>query len=366
MYHLTPSIRLRRTPFTRRVSNAGVQAYTVYNHMLLASYFRSVEEDYSHLKRAVQIWDVSCERQVELYGPDAAKLLQLTTPRNLEFMHNDQCYYIPMVDESGYMLNDPVAIRLASDRFWVSLADSDMLYYFKGLANGFGLNVHVFEPDISPLAIQGPLAETLISNVFGDKIRTLKFFRHRLIHFQDKEMVIARSGWSHQGGFEIYVEGSGYGEPLWDCLFEAGQSFDVRAGCPNNIERIEAGLLSYGSDITTADTPFEAGLGRYCDLGSATECLATKALLEKQSPNRQIRPIEIHGPPLSSLTRHWPLSDGLGNSVGQVSSSAWSPDLKINVAIGMVGRKSWKEGSQLLVETEEGSREAIVQNSFWT
>jgi len=365
MHYLTPSIRLRKTPFTQRVTETGVQAYTVYNHMLLPSYFRSVEEDYSHLKRAVQIWDVSCERQVEIRGPDAVKLLQLTTPRNLELMQNDQCYYTPIVDEAGCMLNDPVAIKLANDRFWISLADSDMLYYFKGLASGFGLNVSVFEPDVSPLAIQGPLAETLVSNVFGNEIKALKFFKHRLIRFQDQDMVIARSGWSHQGGFEIYVEGSKYGEPLWDYLFEAGQSLDVKAGCPNLIERIEAGLLSYGSDVTMADTPFEAGLSKYCDLETTTTCLATKALLKKQTPSRQIRPIEIEGPPLSPLTTYWPLNDKLGNNVGKISSAAWSPDFMTNIAIGMVDSASWGDGSQLLVESEEGKRTAIVKGKFW-
>jgi dimethylsulfoniopropionate demethylase len=161
MSYLTPGIRLRTTPFSRRIEGAGAKAYTVYNHMMLPSFFLSVEEDYIHLKKGVQLWDVSCERQVELIGPDALHLLQLTTPRNLANMADDQCCYIPMVDEKGLMLNDPIAIKLASNRYWVSLADSDMLYYFKGLANGFELNVSVFEPDVSLLAIQGPKVQRI-------------------------------------------------------------------------------------------------------------------------------------------------------------------------------------------------------------
>ena len=177
MPYLTPAIRLRRTPFSRRVEASGATAYTVYNHMLLASFFRSVEEDYAHLKRAVQVWDVSCERQVEIIGPDALRLVQLTTPRDLSRMADDQCYYIPMVDEEGHMLNDPILIKLADDRYWVSIADTDMLYYFKGLASGFGLNAKAFEPDVSPLAIQGPKADTLEARVFGQEIVDTKFFR---------------------------------------------------------------------------------------------------------------------------------------------------------------------------------------------
>jgi len=365
MPYLTPAIRLRRTPFSRRVEASGATAYTVYNHMLLASFFRSVEEDYAHLKRAVQVWDVSCERQVEIVGPDASRLVQLTTPRDLSRMADDQCYYIPMVDEDGRMLNDPILIKLADDRYWVSIADTDMLYYFKGLANGFGLNAKAFEPDVSPLAIQGPKADKLVARVFGQEIVDTKFFRYKTINFQGKEMIIARSGWSHQGGFELYLDGSKYGEPLWDLLFEAGKDLDVRAGGPNLIERIEAGLLSYGNDITIDTTPFESGLGKYCNLDVATDCLGHEALLTQQDPRRQIRSISIDGAPVSAITSYWPLKDHEGNGAGHISSATWSPDFKTNVAIGMVHQAHWTPGTELIVETEDGEQPALVRDSFW-
>jgi dimethylsulfoniopropionate demethylase len=365
MPYLTPAIRLRRTPFSRRVEEAGATAYTVYNHMLLASFFRSVEEDYAHLKKAVQVWDVSCERQVEIIGPDALRLLQLTTPRDLSGMADDQCYYIPMVDEEGHMLNDPIAIKLANDRYWVSIADTDMLYYFKGLANGFGLNAKAFEPDVSPLAIQGPKADTLIARVFGEKIANTKFFRYKTIEFQGKKMIIARSGWSHQGGFELYLAGSEYGEPIWDMLFDAGKDLDVRAGGPNLIERIEAGLLSYGNDITIDTTPFEAGLSKYCNLDKATDCLGHSALLAHQDPNRQIRSISIAGAPVPAITSYWTLKDQDGNRAGHISSATWSPDFETNVAIGMVDRAHWTPGTDLIVETENGEQSATVRDRFW-
>jgi len=321
--------------------------------MMLPSFFLSVEEDYIHLKKGVQLWDVSCERQVELIGPDALHLLQLTTPRNLANMADDQCCYIPMVDEKGLMLNDPIAIKLASNRYWVSLADSDMLYYFKGLAKGFELNVSVFEPEVSPLAIQGPKANELVSKVFGQRITSTRLFRYQTITFRGKQMIIVRSGWSHQGGFELYLDGSEHGEPLWDLLFAAGQELDVRAGTPNLIERIEAGLLSYGNDITANNTPFEVGLGKYCELSSTTTCLGHEALLAKRRPHRQIRPVSIEGPRISSLTKFWPLKDGKDEDAGFISSATWSPDFQTNVAIGMIHRKHWSPGTGLMVETDQ-------------
>ncbi len=365
MPFLTSSIRLRRTPFSRRIEQASVQAYTVYNHMLLPSFFRSVEEDYAHLKTAVQLWDVSCERQVEIRGPDARRLVQMSTPRDLDNMADDQCYYIPMVDDAGRLLNDPVLIKLTQNRYWVSLSDSDMLFYYKGLASGFGFNVNVFEPDVSPLAIQGPRADELVGRVFGQDIVNTKFFRHKSITFQGKEMIIARSGWSHQGGFELYLDGFEYGEPLWDTLFKAGEDLDVRAGCPNTIERIEGGLMSFGSDITMDHTPFEACLGKYCNLQTATDCLGHSALMEQQYPTRQIRPVEIDGPPVPGIAELWPLKDADGNAAGNVSSAAWSPDFQTNVAIAMVNKAYWRAGTELKVDTPVGVRGALIKEKFW-
>jgi len=362
---LSCSNRLRRTPFSRRVEAAGVKAYTIYNHMLLPTVFRTLQEDYTHLKSAVQIWDVSGERQVEVVGPDALRLVEMTTPRDLSRMADDQCYYIPMVDAQGCLLNDPVLNKLADNRYWVSLSDTDMIYYFKGLATGFGLDVDVFEPDVSPLAIQGPKADELVRRAFGQDIVDTRFFRHKTINFQGRDMIIARSGWSVQGGFELYLDGSEYGEAVWDMLFEAGKDLDVHAGGPNNIERIEGGLLSFGNDITMDHTPFEAGLGKYCNLQTATGCLGHAALLEACNPSRQIRPVEIAGDAVSSITELWQLRDLAGAPAGKVSSVAWSPDFNTNVAIAMVDEDHWNDGAELLVEAPDGERPVRVREKFW-
>ena len=198
----------------------------------------------------MQIWDVACERQIELRGPDAGRLMQMLTPRDLRSMLAGQCFYAPIVDETGGMLNDPVSVKISDERWWISIADSDLLYWVKAIAHSLRLDVLVDEPDISPLAIQGPKADDLMASVFGDAIRDIKFFRYGMFDFQGRTLVIARSGYSKQGGFEIYVEGSDIGMDLWNTLMEAGRPYDVWAGCPNLIERIEGGLLSYGNDMT--------------------------------------------------------------------------------------------------------------------
>ncbi len=363
---ISPSRRLRRTPFSEGVEAAGVKAYTVYNHMLLPTVFESVEEDYRHLKEAVQVWDVAVERQVELRGPDAARLMQMLTPRDLRGMLPGRCFYVPIVDETGGMLNDPVAVKLAEDRWWISIADSDLLYWVKGIANGYRLDVLVDEPDISPLAVQGPKADELMGRVFGDAVRDVRFFRFGWFEFQGRSLVVARSGYSKQGGFEIYVDGSDIGMPLWNALMEAGRDLDVRAGCPNGIERVEGGLLSYGNDMNDDNTPHECGLGRFCDTQTAIGCMGRDALLRvaKEGPNQQVRAIDISGAKVPGCDRVWPLMAG-DKRVGQVTSAAWSPDFNTNVAIGMVKMTHWDQGTALRVETTDGPRDAVVRETFW-
>ncbi|WP_170367073.1 dimethylsulfoniopropionate demethylase [Ruegeria arenilitoris] len=366
MPQISLSRRLRRTPFSDGVEAAGVKGYTVYNRMLLPTVFESVEADYRHLKTHVQVWDVSCERQVELRGPDAARLMQMLTPRDLRGMLPGQCYYVPIVDETGGMLNDPVAVKLADDRWWISIADSDLLLWVKGLANGYRLDVLVDEPDVSPLAVQGPNSDDLMARVFGDRVRDIRFFKFDMFQFEGRDLAIARSGYSKQGGFEIYVEGGDVGMPLWNALFAAGEDLQVRAGCPNLIERIEGGLLSYGNDMTDDNTPHECGLGKFCNTHTAIGCIGRDALLRvaKEGPVQQIRPIAIEGDAVPPCDRPWPVYGG-GKRVGQVTSATWSPDFQTNVSIGMLRLSHWDPGTQVEVETPSGMRTAIVQDKFW-
>ncbi|TMV08766.1 dimethylsulfoniopropionate demethylase [Ruegeria sediminis] len=358
-----PSRRVRKTPFTPGVEAAGVGGYTVYNHMLLPTFFEGVAADAAHLKQHVQIWDVACERQVQIKGPDALRLMKLLSPRDMDRMEPDQCYYVPTVDHQGGMLNDPVAVKLADDHYWLSVADGDLWQFALGLAIGRSLDVEIDEPDVSPLAVQGPKADDLMARVFGDVVRDIRFFRYKRLPFEGREFVVARSGWSKQGGFEIYVEGSEYGMPLWDALFAAGQDLNVRAGCPNNIERIESGLLSFGNDMGRENTPYECGLGRFCN--SPEDFIGKAALADqaKNGPPRQIRPLVIEGE-IGMCAGSWPLLAD-GRQVGQVGSAIHSPEFGVNVAIGMVDRSHWAPGTRIEIETEQGMRWAVVQERFW-
>jgi dimethylsulfoniopropionate demethylase len=362
---ITPSRRVRRTPFTAGVEAAGVTSYTVYNRMLLPAQFGGFVEDYHHLKKHVQVWDVACERQVEVKGPDALRLVQLITPRDLSKMADDQCLYIPVVDQDGGMLNDPVLLRVAPDTYWISIADSDLLLWVKAIAACNGFDVQVSEPDVSPLGVQGPRSDDLMARVFGEAVRDIRFFRYQRLAFQGHEMIVARSGYSKQGGFEIYVDDFALGMPLWEALFAAGEDLQVRAGCPNLIERVEGGLLSYGNDMTVDNSPLECGLGRFVSPMMLGTCFGGRALADEiaAGSRQMIRAIAIEGE-LPPCDRLWRVYAG-GAEVGQVTSAVRSPDFGTNVAIGMVARSHWDVGTVIEVETQGGMRRGVVQAGFW-
>jgi dimethylsulfoniopropionate demethylase len=306
--------------------------------MLLPTVFSSPEEDYWHLCQHVQVWDVAAERQVELKGPDAAKLAQLMTPRDLSKIDLLQGKYAPICNAQGFILNDPIIIKLADDHFWISLADSDVKFFAQGLAQGYGLDVAICEPDVSPLAVQGPKSDDLMARVFGEEVRKIRFFRGEMLEFNGVKMYVARSGWSKQGGFEIYMPDYSLGEALWDALFEQGEDLMVRAGCPQGNERIESGLLSFGNDMDEFDTPFECGLDSYLNLDADIDSLSLPAL--KAMAGKQTRKLvglvfdEAPTMPPSTVGGSDIVIDG--DVIGEVRSQAWSFRYNKHLAIAML------------------------------
>lgn len=357
---LVVSRRTRVTPFTPRVEEAGVAGYTIYNHMLLATSFRGVEEDYHHLRSSAQVWDVSCQRQVELTGPDAGRLAQILTVRDLSHLIIGRCAYAPVVDHSGRLINDPVVIRVGDDRYWFSIADSDMRLWAEGLAAGWGLDVDITEPEVFPLAVQGPLAEAVTGRVLGEEVGDLGSFRWKWCRFGGRDLLVARSGWSNQDGFEIYLDDPDLALPLWDALMEAGRRDGVAVGCPNQIDRIEGGLLSYGNDMTRENTALEVGLERFCSLDSETEAIGRDSLLQEAARGvaRRICGVAFDGRPLH-LVRPLPVAAN-GAMVGEVTSAAWSPRLGHGIGLAMLDTPFWRNAPSLEVVSPEGAWPASV------
>jgi len=359
-FYIAKSRRLRSTPYTSRIENQGVTAYTTYNHMLLPASFGNLEKEYFHLKEHVQVWDVAAERQVQIKGKDSSKLVQLMTCRNLSKAKVGRCYYAPIIDEQGGVLNDPVVLKFDEDKWWLSLADSDIGLYAKGIASGLGLQVEITELDVNILAIQGPKSFKLMEKILGKKITELKFFGFDYYIFKGNKFLIARSGWSKQGGFEVYVENTEAGQILYDELFSAGKEFQVEPGCPNLIERIESALLSAGNDFDSGNNPYECGFDKYVDIESDINYLGKKALIKisKEGINRKLMGVIIDADKIE-VTEEIPLYDR-DNIVGNLRSATYSPNLKKVVGIAMIKKEYWNKKTPIELKIGDKKNEGTL------
>ena len=336
-YLIAKSRRLRSTPYTSRIEDQGVTAYTVYNHMILPAAFGSIEDSYHHLKKDVQIWDVAAERQVEISGKDSAELVQLMTCRDLSNSKDGRCYYCPIIDDEGGIINDPVVLRLNKNRWWISIADSDVILFAKGLAIGKKFDVKILEPNVDIMAVQGPKSFKLMENVFGSKITELKFFGFDYFDFEGDKHLIAQSGWSKQGGYEIYVENTQSGLKLYDHLFKVGKEFNVKPGCPNLIERIESALLSYGNDMDNGDNPYECGFEKFINLESNVNFLGKEKLkkIKKDGIKRKLMGVKLDIKEIS-LSGSLNLKDEKDNIIGELRSACYSPHFQKVIGIAMI------------------------------
>ena len=335
-FYISKSRRLRSTPFTKKIEEQGVKSYTVYNHMLLPTTFSNVDEEYLHLKKDVQVWDVSVQREIEISGKDAHQLVQLMTCRDLSKTKVGNCYYVPLIDSNGGMVNDPLIYKLEDNIWRVCIADSDVLLYAKGIAAGKNLNVKIFEANIDTMAVQGPKSFKLMEEIFGNEITKLKFFKYSFYKFQNKKFLISRSGFSKQGGYEIHVDNLKAGLELYDHLFEVGRKYNIKPGAPNHAERIEGGLLSYGNDMLISDNPFECGFEKHVHLNSDVEFLGKNSL--KKIWDRGIKR-KLMGVKINSDTINLNNLDLLNNNkeiIGDLRSAAFSPTFKKIIGIAMV------------------------------
>ena len=341
-FYISKSRRVRSTPFTKKIEEQGVKSYTVYNHMLLPTSFSNVDEEYLHLKKDVQLWDVSVQREIEISGKDAHQLVQLMTCRDLSKSKVGSCYYVPLIDSNGGMVNDPLIYKLEDNIWRVCIADSDVLLYAKGIAAGKKLNVKIFEANIDTLAVQGPKSFKLMEDVFGKQISELKFFKYNFFKFKNNKFLISRSGFSKQGGYEIHVENVKAGLELYDYFFEVGKKYNIKPGAPNHAERIEGGLLSYGNDMLISDNPFECGFEKLVHLNDNVEFIGKDSLKKilKNGIKRKLMGVKINSDTLNLTSVD--LLNKKKQIIGNLRSAAFSPTFKKIVGIAMINKECCK------------------------
>ena len=353
--------RLRRSPYFDATLRDGCRGYTVYNHMFLPIKYADFESEHNRLLEDVTVWDVSVERQGEITGPDAFALTNMLTPRDLTKCAVGQGKYVIITAADGGIINDPVLLRLGENHFWLALADSDVLLWAKGVAHGLGLDVEIGEPDVSPLQIQGPKSKDVVSALFGDEVLDLKYYWFMETDLNGIPVLITRTGWSGEVGYEIYLRDGSRGVELWDRVLEAGKPHNIAPTGPSDIRRIEAGILNYGIDMTIDNNPFEVGLGWQVNLDQEADFIGREALarIKEVGVDRILAGVKISGDPLDLNMDRWPVR-AREHQVGHITSAVYSPRMSANIGYAMVGAEHAEIGTSLTVQGPGGDVDAVV------
>jgi glycine cleavage system aminomethyltransferase T len=354
--------QIRKSPYFDATVRWGATGFSVYNHMYIPRDFGNPEQNFWNLVNDAILCDVAVERQVEITGPDAAKFVQMLTPRDLSKMAVGQCKYILITNADGGILNDPILLRLAENHFWISLADSDILLWAQGVAIHSGMDVHICEPDVSPLQLQGPKSGLIMQELFGDSILDLKYYWLREVELDGIPLMVSRTGWSSELGYEIYLRDSAYGDTLWERIMAAGLPHGLKPGHTSSIRRIEGGMLSYHADADINTNPFELGYDRLVNLDIEAEFIGKAALrrIKEAGPRRKQIGLVIDCAPLQGPnTTFWVITQD-GAEIGKVTSAVYSPRLEQNIALAMVGAEHAVTGAKVEVVTKSGPTPATI------
>ena len=360
--------QIRKSPFFDATVRWGAKGFSVYNHMYIPRDFGDPEQNFWSLVNDAILCDVAVERQVEITGPDAARFVQMLTPRDLSKMAVGQCKYVLITNAEGGILNDPILLRLAENHFWISLADSDILLWAQGVAVHSGLDVTIGEPDVSPLQLQGPKSGDIMQALFGDGILDLKYYWHRELDLDGIPLLVSRTGWSSELGYEIYLRDGAYGDALWERIMAVGMAFGLKPGHTSSIRRIEGGMLSYHADADIETNPYELGLDRLVNLDIEADFIGKAALrrIRDRGVTRMQVGVIIDGAPLQGPnTTFWPIKSD-GAQIGKVTSAVYSPRLERNIAMAMVEIAHAQIGTEVEVMMPSGpARATVVERPFY-
>jgi aminomethyltransferase len=347
--------RIRKSPFFEATIASGATEFHPYNGMWMpVGYDTPVNEYWNTVERAA-LWDVAVQRVIEVSGPDALAFMELLTPRRVAKTSVGQCRYIFLCNQDGGLLNDPVMLRIADDRFWMCSADGDIFSWAKGVAVFAGMDVRIETPQVYPMQIQGPKSPRVVEALFGDDVLDLRYYRWMWVEPDGREFVLSRTGFSSEVGFELYLIGAEGGTEVWNRVLAAGAPFGLTPGSPNRIRRIEGGILDYGSDMTADENPFEVGLGTRVDFEKG-DFISRDALLRisEDGPERTMSGAFMDGLPFQKSNEHrWPVLSG-GMKVGEVTCAVHSPRLDRNIGFALLETAHADPAALFTVETPEG------------
>jgi glycine cleavage system aminomethyltransferase T/ketosteroid isomerase-like protein len=326
----------RTSPYFQGTVEAGVSEFMTYNGMFFPIiYSRTPAEEYVALTERVTMWDVGCERQTEIRGPDALNFADYLATRNLLTMKTGGCRYTYCCDDSGAIICDPVVLRPWDDVVWFSHGSADLTLWAQGIALHSDFDVEVSEPDVAPIQVQGPLSADVLRGVVEAPIDDLRFYRCVATRVAGIEAVVSRTGWSGALGYEVFPLSSARAMELWNALREAGKPYDMLVTGPIVHRAVERNVTDTAYHMSSGMNPYEAGGERLVDLDSGP--FMGRAALERvraEGPRRRTVGLLIEGD-LPRLEWYWPIADKRGGR-GEVRWAVHSFALDRSIGIALV------------------------------
>ena len=308
----------------------------------------TAEEMYWKVRREL-IFRHTGEHPYEISGPDALKLLQKIFPRDISKVKKGRCSYQFACYHDGGMITDGILLRINDDTYWFAQADGDMFSWYKAQAEG--LNVKIVDPNVWVSQIQGPRSMELLDILTKTNISSnWKYFDCKEVNVLGEKIIISRSGFSNELGWEIYFRQENDIEKLGDQILKEGSKMGmiITATPVFRCRRIEAGLLSAGQDFTNKTDPFSVGLGRFVDL-EKDNFIGKEAL---KNSNKKCRTWGLRVEKGTAMKgKNLKIN---GKIVGEITSSTWSPYQVCGVGIVRMQNNNMGPGTVVDVNCTNG------------
>ena len=308
----------------------------------------TAEEMYWKVRREL-IFRHTGEHPYEISGPDALKLLQKIFPRDISKVKKGRCSYQFACYHDGGMITDGILLRIDDDTYWFAQADGDMFSWYKAQAEG--LNVKILDPNVWVSQIQGPRSMELLDILTKTNISSnWKYFDCKEVNILGEKIIISRSGFSNELGWEIYFRQENDIEKLGDLILKEGSKMGmiITATPVFRCRRIEAGLLSAGQDFTNKTDPFSVGLGRFVDL-EKDNFIGKEAL---KNSNKKCRTWGLRVEKGTAMKgKNLKIN---GKIVGEITSSTWSPYQVCGVGIVRMQNNNMGPGTVVDVNCTNG------------
>ncbi len=359
------STRVRKSPYWHLSMEEGCWRATTYNRMYHPRGYVRPEEggamvEYEALVNRVTMWNVAVERQIQVKGPDAEAFINFIITRDATRIKPMHAKYVILCNQKGGILNDPILLRLSKDEFWISISDSDLLFWVQGV-NVFGnYKVEIDELDVCPLQIQGPLSEDLMAKLVGEEVREIPYYGLMEAEVGGVSCIVSQTGFTGEKGYEIFTPNASINaEKVWYAVKEAGEEFGLMVIAPAHHRRIAAGILSWGQDLDFETSPFQVNLAYQVPRKKKADYIGKKALEEQR---KQIEAgnypfalkqvgIKFGGKPVVDYASDfWLIQNPEGKQVGYVTSPWYSPELEVNIALCFVPIEFSNIGQELKVE----------------